>query len=178
MAPAAVTSADCSAPAPASLQPEAKATAPPAPIAESRATASTLACRLMPRNAASGGAGSGVERGQAAPPAHLGPARMDRPDLAREPHGLALRDDVGRPAAAQHGERARAQQPGEVAAHAPSGRSSSRETMWRWISEVPSQMRSTRASRQNRSTGRSSIRPMPPNTCRLASVTRPSISEA
>ena len=34
--------------------------------------------------------------------------------------------------------------------------------MWRWISLVPSQMRSTRASRQIRSSGRSSIRPMPP----------------
>ena len=32
----------------------------------------------------------------------------------------------------------------------------------RWISLVPSQMRSTRASRQMRSSGRSSIRPMPP----------------
>jgi len=29
--------------------------------------------------------------------------------------------------------------------------------MWRWISEVPSQMRSTRASRQKRASGRSSI---------------------
>ncbi len=43
-----------------------------------------------------------------------------------------------------------------------SGRSSSREMMWRWISEVPSQMRSIRALRQMRSTGPSSIRPMPP----------------
>jgi hypothetical protein len=34
--------------------------------------------------------------------------------------------------------------------------------MWRWISLVPSQMRSTRASRQMRSSGSSSISPMPP----------------
>ena len=34
--------------------------------------------------------------------------------------------------------------------------------MCRWISEVPSQMRSMRASRQIRSSGSSSIRPMPP----------------
>ena len=34
--------------------------------------------------------------------------------------------------------------------------------MWRRISEVPSQIRSTRASHQNRASGRSLIRPMPP----------------
>ena len=33
-------------------------------------------------------------------------------------------------------------------AHAPCTRSMAREMMWRWISLVPSQMRSTRASRQ------------------------------
>ena len=50
--------------------------------------------------------------------------------------------------------------------------------MWRWISLVPSQMRSTRASRQKRSIGRSSMRPMPPKICTASSVTRASISEA
>ena len=44
----------------------------------------------------------------------------------------------------------------------PSGRSSAREMMWRCTSLVPSQMRSMRASRQMRSSGRSVIRPMPP----------------
>ena len=38
-------------------------------------------------------------------------------------------------------------------AHAPNARSISRLIMWRWISDVPSQIRSTRASRQNRSSG-------------------------
>lgn len=36
---------------------------------------------------------------------------------------------------------------------APSSRSISRLMIWRWISDVPSQIRSTRASRQNRSNG-------------------------
>ena len=63
-------------------------------------------------------------------------------------------------------------------AYAPSGRSRSRAMMWRWISLVPSQMRSTRASRQKRSIGRSSMRPMPPKICTASSVTRASISEA
>ena len=64
MAPAAATSAACSSSAPVSDQPEAKAIAPPAPIAESRAAASTVACRLMPRNAASGGAGNASSEGR------------------------------------------------------------------------------------------------------------------
>ena len=50
--------------------------------------------------------------------------------------------------------------------------------MCRWISLVPSQIRSTRASRQNRSIGSSLIRPMPPKICTAWSVTRPSVSEA
>jgi hypothetical protein len=50
--------------------------------------------------------------------------------------------------------------------------------MWRWISDVPSQIRSTRASRQNRSIGKSDISPMPPKICSVVSVTRASISVA
>ena len=50
--------------------------------------------------------------------------------------------------------------------------------MWRWISEVPSQMRSTRASRQKRASGRSLISPMRPWIWIASSVTRASISEA
>ena len=61
---------------------------------------------------------------------------------------------------------------------APRGRRRSRLMMCRWISDVPSQMRSTRASRQNRSIGKSSISPMPPKICKVVSVTRASISEA
>ena len=44
-------------------------------------------------------------------------------------------------------------------AQAPRGRSRPRPMMWRWISEVPSQMRSTRASRQKRASGRSLHQP-------------------
>ena len=46
-----------------------------------------------------------------------------------------------------------------------------REMMWRWISEVPSQIRSTRVSRHRRSSGNSSIRPIPPNIWMASSVT-------
>ena len=61
---------------------------------------------------------------------------------------------------------------------APNGRSRSRLMIWRWISDVPSQIRSTRASRQKRASGRSSINPMPPWIWIAASVTRASISDA
>ena len=44
------------------------------------------------------------------------------------------------------------------------GRSSAREMMCRWISLVPSQIRSTRASRHHRSILYSRTSPMPPNT--------------
>ena len=47
-------------------------------------------------------------------------------------------------------------------AHAPSGLRIERVMMWRWISEVPSQIRSSLASRHRRWTGTSSISPMPP----------------
>jgi hypothetical protein len=50
--------------------------------------------------------------------------------------------------------------------------------MWRWISLVPSQMRSTRASRHQRSAGNPDIRPMPPKICTAVSVIRASISDA
>jgi len=46
--------------------------------------------------------------------------------------------------------------------YAPRGRNKSRLMICRWISLVPSQIRSTRASLQNRSIGKSSINPMPP----------------
>ena len=50
--------------------------------------------------------------------------------------------------------------------------------IWRWISLVPSQIRSTRASRHQRSAGKADIRPMPPKICTAVSVIWPSISEA
>ena len=52
--------------------------------------------------------------------------------------------------------------PGRFRCHVSSGRKTDREMMCRWISEVPSQIRSSLESRHNLSTGRSSIRPMPP----------------
>ena len=50
--------------------------------------------------------------------------------------------------------------------------------MWRWISEVPSQIRSMRASRQIRSSGSSSIRPIPPWIWIASSATIANISVA
>ena len=50
--------------------------------------------------------------------------------------------------------------------------------MCRWISEVPSQIRSMRASRQIRSRGSSSISPMPPWIWMASSDTIASISVA
>src|SRR6516225_8212410 len=62
--------------------------------------------------------------------------------------------------------------------HSPYGRSRDLAMMWRWISLVPSQIRSTLASRHQRSTGSSLIRPMPPKICTAVSVILPSISDA
>jgi hypothetical protein len=50
--------------------------------------------------------------------------------------------------------------------------------MCRWISEVPSQIRSARASRHSRSIGNSFDRPMPPKICTPWSATVHTISEA
>ena len=92
------------------------------------------------------------------------------------------RHDGERVAPADHRDVEGLQQPLEIGAalrgHAPSGRRMAREMMWRWISLVPSQMRSTRASRQKRSIGSSLISPMPPKICSVWSVMRANASEA
>ena len=54
MSPAAATSRACNPGSPASVQPEAKQIAPPAPIAASSATTSSVARRLTPMKVASG----------------------------------------------------------------------------------------------------------------------------
>jgi hypothetical protein len=79
----------------------------------------------------------GAEAGQAV---DMVADRVHRPDLAVKAHLLALLDHVRPPeAAAEDGDRAGAEQAGEVGhPHPPSGRSNSRLMMWRWISEVPS----------------------------------------
>src|SRR5206468_4144423 len=51
-------------------------------------------------------------------------------------------------------------------------------TITRWISEVPSQIRSTRSSRKNRSATFSRMYPRPPKICTARSATRPAISLA
>ena len=111
------------------------------------------------------GAGKIIDASVAFPALHLGLVGMHGPYLAIVPHEVALLDDVFRPVAAEGGDVPRPEHAAEAGGarnHPPIGRSSSRAMMWRWISEVPSQIRSTRASRQNRSNGRSDMRPIPP----------------
>src|SRR5215467_11409723 len=50
--------------------------------------------------------------------------------------------------------------------------------MSRWISDVPSQIRSTRSSRYRRSTGYDRSYPRPPKICTHRSTTRPAASDA
>ena len=87
--------------------------------------------------------------------------RMNRPNLPGKPEFSALANGLGRRSATEHRNMAWRKQAlqlratsavchgwGRRRAHAPCTRSMAREMMWRWISLVPSQMRSTRASRQ------------------------------
>ena len=103
--------------------------------------------------------------------ADAGSGGMDRPDITVKTGLAALGDDIFRPPAPKHHDRSRPEHPRQVAygfwlaaihAYPPNGRNRSRLMICRWISEVPSQIRSTRASRQNRASGRSSISPIPP----------------
>ena len=161
-------------------KPEAKQTAPPAPIAESPATTAEVASRFTPMKTASGAPGrSSSERKQAVPPS-VSRVGCTGQILAGKAHPAALRDDVRRPCrsrstATERGCKSRSRRPAEAAceASAAMARSSARPMMWRWISLVPSQMRSTRASRQMRSSGSSSISPMPPWIWIASSATRP-----
>ena len=89
---------------------------------------------------------------------------MNRPNLPGKPEFSALANRLGRRGATEHRNMARREQALQLRAtgavllhvfcrsrrraHAPCTRSMAREMMWRWISLVPSQMRSTRASRQ------------------------------
>ena len=116
------------------------------------------------------GLGQIVEAGQRRPSRNFAVLRMHRPDRPGIAHAFRLQDDLPAPGAAAHdGDGLGPQQPGKVLGHrrayAPRGRNRSRLMMWRWISLVPSQIRSTRASRQNRSMGKSSISPIPPKIC-------------
>ena len=93
--------------------------------------------------------------------------RMNRPNLPGKPEFSALANGLGRRGATEHRNMAGRKQALQLCAtgavlrrvfnrsgrshrraHAPCTRSMAREMMWRWISLVPSQMRSTRASRQ------------------------------
>ncbi len=97
--------------------------------------------------------------------ANVGALGMHRPDRAIKAGFQQLLGDILRPAAAEQGDGFWPQQAREITprhVQAPKGRRSARLMMWRWISDVPSQMRSTRASRQMRSSGNSSINPIPP----------------
>ena len=90
---------------------------------------------------------------------------MNWPDIAVKPKLVALLDDALGFLSADHHNAARIQQPVKFSPHLcqpPNGRNRARLMMWRWISDVPSQIRSMRASRHMRSSGNSSIRPIPP----------------
>src|SRR5690606_10462413 len=94
--------------------------------------------------------GDGLEAGDACEPVAV---RIDGVDGAGKAELLRHSDgDLGLQAADEH-DRARRDQAGKRRAvhQPPSGRKRAREMMWRWISLVPSQMRSTLASRQMRS---------------------------
>ena len=122
-----------------------------------------------------------LDAGKARMPADLAPPGIDWPDRAgiADPRQFACHRR--RIAPADQGDVAGLEQPEQVLApkqgHAPSGLRIERVMMWRWISEVPSQIRSSRESRHRRCTGNSSISPMPPWICTVWSATRFSISE-
>jgi hypothetical protein len=130
------------------------------------------------------GLGQILQPPQAITPGDAVAPGVDRPDRPLEPQAIALLGDDFRLAAADQGNVSGPQQALQGLsrrvrhAYFSSGRRMEREMMWRWISDVPSQIRSTRASRQKRSSGKSSINPMPPWIWIASSVTRASISEA
>ena len=130
------------------------------------------------------GLGQRVHTGIAFATAELRAPGVHGPDVALEADAFTLANDLGGEPAAEHGDVPGPQKTrqagacGSLVHYRSWGRNSDREMMWRWISLVPSQMRSTRASRHNRSRGRSSMRPMPPKICTALSVRRASISVA
>ena len=174
----------------ASRKPDAKHIAPPAPARLKLRITSIVASRLMPRKLASGGEGSASTDLNAIRPSNssrdgcTGQISPSNPTLRHS--RITFVHHVPPPITAMvRGLKRRWRSLMRIRPalrpctnHAPSGRKSSRLMICRWISEVPSQMRSTRASRQKRSIGKSSMRPMPPKTCKVASVTRASISDA
>ena len=107
-----------------------------------------------------------IDRCEAGVAADVAALRVHRPEWPGKADALALGRNCFRVTPANHRNMTRLQQAVEIGAalrsHAPSGRRMAREMMWRWISDVPSQIRSRRASRHRRWMGSSSIRPMPP----------------
>ena len=99
------------------------------------------------------------ERGEHRPPAHLAMGRVDAPDLALVAEDLEVAQRLVRVRVrprrgADDRDRPRAHEAGEVhqcRSRSTPRRSIERATISRWISLVPSQMRSTRSSRRKRS---------------------------
>ena len=182
MSPAAASKAAfSSAPSPVSAKPLAKHTAPPAPLADRSRRQSMVAVRFTPMKQASGAAGKSAilrialsafgctcqtgpwnpilssapmtDRHHAPPP--ITATESGRNKRFRLP--ITMRKPVvAFPCTETAGalpQTPRYFEPKEAWRYAPRGRSKSRLMMWRWISDVPSQIRSTRASRQKRSMG-------------------------
>ena len=165
---AAAASSDWSAAAPASANPAANTTAAPQPRRPAARTTSGTPAAGIATTTASTGSGRSSSVGHARPSVHLAPRRVHAPHRPGEAErgevahrGVAVgAGPVGR---ADDGDGARAKQRGEVgrasrgprraqrSTFATPRRSSERAMISRWISLVPSQIRSTRSSRRKRS---------------------------
>ncbi len=92
--------------------------------------------------------GKGIDARIRRPAVHLGTRRVHRVDRAGESERLADGHRGGRQRAADEGDALRPEQAPDVLRRGAHPRRIARPIRSRWISEVPSQIRSTRASRQ------------------------------
>ena len=149
----------CSAPSATSPKPAPYTTAPPQPSAPASSTTSGTrrpGCPPPPRRAppaartATGSRGSRAPRRASGCTPQTGPANP----AARRFRSVSPAYESSRSLAPDHRDAARPQQPAEVhqcSVRSTPRRSSARAMISRWISLVPSQMRSTRSSRKKRS---------------------------
>ena len=149
----------CSAPRAISPKPAPYTTAPPQPSAPASSSTSGTAAAGIPTTTASGTSGRSDSEGK-----HSNPCADDRvglhaPDRPGEAGAAQVEERLARVrvvalARPDDGDASRPQQPAELhqcSVRSTPRRSSARAMISRWISLVPSQMRSTRSSRKNRS---------------------------